>query len=256
MERTESNNLFLTDPYRYAYRLANLIAPEYEYNEETGDTYQIESHIGYDVFYGIQNNRFRFDFTKEDYYANTEIQNDLKAMNIDCEAFWHSLVFLDAYSYDKFSHSHMLGKTKREIVDSIISILGSPDASIIVKNRKSKLEVTDSDLIEHIHKSFDSIKDSVDDSSRVLFINETTNKSFSERISFEAHILIDFFKVLYASENSNEGKQFRNPLLLISRLLYFTGVANNESYLVSSDTLKGILKSYPNPGDKFVGNYF
>lgn len=255
MTRIESDNIFLSEPYRYAMIMANIVAPEYECDDETGETYQVFSHVGFDLFYKIQQGKCRFYFTKEDYDSNDEIQQGLSALGIDIDAFWHALVFLDAYSYDKFSHAHKFSNTEKEMVDSFITVLESEGASIVAKSGSSKYEVNDPGLVSFIRECMASIRDKVDDSMRRVELSDMTNKSFSERISFEAQCLIELIRRITDGQLKKDGKSFKKPLLLVSRLLYFSGVANNESYLVSSDTLKGILKSYPNPGESFVGNF-
>ena len=65
-----------------------------------------------------------------------------------------------------------------------------------------------------------------------------------------------FFKLQYEKTHNGESNGYKNPLLLISRLLYFMRVATSEEYLVSSYRLKGDLKSYPNPGHNLISRRF
>ena len=72
--------------------------------------------------------------------------------------------------------------------------------------------------------------------------------SVSHQIVYEAKAYKSLLEKI--SRPKSEVKDFRkgsrDKLLLISRLMYFTRLTRNESYLSGTDSIKGLLKSYKN----------
>lgn len=80
MNHTETDCLFATEPYRYAADIANIIAPTCD-NNDYGfpDEY---STTGMDAFYCLQKDGFDFLFTKEEFFENQEIQEELNKRQV------------------------------------------------------------------------------------------------------------------------------------------------------------------------------
>ena len=256
MNKSETNWLFATEPYRYAVDIANIIAPTSDNDYGFPDEY---SSQGLDAFYCLQKDGFDFLFTKEEFFEKREIQEELNKRQIDPEAFWHALQLLDYMADDKFKQPHVLSPTHKDQVQQFIGALDTQGAKLIAKKGNGRNIVIESKtIISTIAQILQGCvdNDAFDDQSRLFGLNSHREGSITERIAYEAIILKDFFRIQYSMQHDGSDEGYKNPLLLISRLLYFMRLATSEEYWVSSDRLKGDLRSYPEPGKDFIANRF
>ena len=257
MTRKESDDLFLTPLYRYAFDLANFMFPEFEVDSETGESFQCFNHIGFDAFFAIRENMYDFPFKKKQYDENLDIQSGLARLYIDPEAFWHALLMLHFLTQDKMYNAYTLGPTQKESVQAAINAIDTEDSTIIARKKNGrKVMIDDRSILAYIKRCLEEspFMHNEDDSRRVYF-NTLSTCSDSEIMSYEAKALREFFEKESKPEVEKNGKKYRSPLLLISRLMYFTKMTRNDSFLVSSESLKKILRDYPNSGQRTVGRY-
>lgn len=257
MTRKESDDLFLTPPYRYAFDLANYMFPEFDVDAETGDPFQCFSHVGFDAFRAIQEDKCDFPFKKKDYDVDADIQKDLTRLYIDPEAFWHALLMLHFLTQDKMYNAYTLDPTQKESVQAAISAIDTEDSTIIVRKKNGrKVTIDDSSILAYVKRCMEE-SPFMHDEDEVRFVDfkNRSSCSDSEIMSYEAKALLEFFEKKSKPEVEKNGRKYRSPLLLISRLMYFTKMTRNENFLVSSESLKKILRDYPNPGPRTVGRY-
>ena len=212
---------------------------------------------GESVLRGIFEGRIRFPFNKEDYDRNTDIQDSLTALGIDSEKFWYAVLFIHHFAEDKCMNSFVLPEsTTREDIVSLIKCLGEKDVKVTFEskdrqpytiNRKLVLNI----LSEMLSIGYESIKDReyLDYAPVDLKVLEKEKEySVSYQIVYEAKAYKSLLEKI--SRPKSEVKDFRkgsrDKLLLISRLMYFTRLTRNESYLSGTDSIKGLLKSYKN----------
>ncbi len=255
MNHTETDRLFKTKLYRYAVDIVNIMAPTCD---EEGFPDDISS-VGRDAFYCLQLDGFDFLFSKDEYYGEDLIQRDLENLSIDPEAFWNALLILDYLSEDKFHKAMILSPTDEENVRILIEALETNGSSLIAKKANGRVvTIKSGNVIQTISRLLRSGIDAgeFDCLSSYFTPKSVRSGSITERIAYEATILKAFFRLQYSKKHNGKSDDYKNPLLLISRLLYFMRLATSEDYWVSSDRLKGDLKSYPNPGEKVVARRF
>lgn len=255
MNHTETDRLFETELYRYAVDIVNIMAPTCDDEGFPDDI----SSVGRDAFYCLKHDGFDFLFSKDEYDGEELIQRELKILNIDPEAFWNALLMLDYLSEDKFHKSMILCPTDEESVRTLIEALETNGSSLIAKKANGRsVTIKSGNVIQTIIRLLRPGIDAgeFDSRSRYFTLESFRSGSITERIAYEATILKAFFRLQYEKNHEGKSNDYKNPLLLISRLLYFMRLASSEEYWVSSDRLKGDLKSYPNPGDKVVACRF
>ena len=243
MNSAESYRLLLSTPYRYALDIANIIAPS-----EYGD---IVSTPAADAFFRLQRDGHAFPFTKDAFNQMSEIQTALFKLRIDPDAFWEGILLLEYMAEEKFNKAYMLEETEINQVRQFVSVLETPGASLMArKSNGRRIEITNRSVISKITEILrrSEISSLFDDKKHKINLSANTYGPTSQRVSYEARILITFFKIQHSREHGIDSHSYRNPLKLISQLLYFMRVARDEGYMVSSDRLKGDLKAYPNPG--------
>ena len=119
MNHTETDRLFVTEPYRYAVDIVNIMAPTCDDEGFPDDI----SSVGRDAFYCLKRDGFDFLFSKDEYYGEKLIQCELVKLNIEPEAFWNALLILDFLSEDKFHKSMILSPTDEESIRMLIEAL-------------------------------------------------------------------------------------------------------------------------------------
>lgn len=255
MNHYDTDRLFETEPYKYARDIVNIMAPTCD-DEGNPD---IISSSGEDAFYCLQRDGFDFLFSKEEYYGEEEIQRGLEKLSIDPEAFWNALLILDYMSEDKFHESMIVSPTHEGSVLELIEALEMEGSSLIAKKANGRVVAIKSAIvIRTITRLLRSGIDSreFDNSSRYFGLKNVRSGSITERRAYEATILKGFFRLQFEKKHNGLSDDYKNPLLLISRLLYFMRLASTEDYLVSSERLKGDLRSYPNAGEKVKAKHF
>ena len=254
----EAFRLFFHDEeYSYALELGCIIAPEYDYNEETDQLEFNGCYKAFDAFRRIINGGADIPFTYKEYLAEEDIQNGLKALAVDSLKFWNALVLLHHISDDKFNGSHSILPSAYDEVSEFIQYLDSEDSTIIARKKNGrKAEITDPEIIKSIRRYLEENIDEADFLSRRVDLKSSIYVCDSERISYEARNLIALFKSL-ASKNTPDGDtEYKRPMLLISRILKFSLMPDDEGMAISAEKIKDCLKKYPNAGKNSLGKYF
>lgn len=250
--RRDSEALFLTYPFRYAHDLANLLFPGYDYDSENDFFYEKDTDVGGTAFHDMRVEGYKVPFKKNDYDANQDIQRDLARLYLDPDAFWEALKLLHYLTEIRFTDTFQYNPTKKEMVREAVEFLDTQGSTVTFrKGNGRKVEIKDSSIISYI-RAFLIESPFYDDPSTVRIANLSPSSrrsaSYSEKISYEAQALIRLFEKESKPEFDKRGKRYRSPLLLVSRLMYFSDLTNNDEYWTSSDWLKGIMRSYPSPG--------
>lgn len=205
---------------------------------------------------------------------NKEVQETIKGLGLDVEKFWYLLLFIYDYSYGECVERLVFDATpkkqldifKNAIVENIKEVgtgLSTTEffnpATITLKIEGSKKIVIDNPialttLCALLIQNDDTFKDStLLNSSK--FVNKRVKDDFeiipesnSVQIWFFAKTFQTFFELNpHIKGRSTKGATISlNKLLLISKLIYITGLSKNDKFLDSVDTIKGYLKQYKN----------
>lgn len=212
---------------------------------------------GYMALEKILGGTVRFPFSKEEYDRNTDIQDSLAALGIDSEKFWYAVLFIHHFAESKSVNAIELPKTTtRQDILSLIECLGEEEAKVTFTSKDRKpYEISRKAILQELAKmlsiGYETQKDREDlDYVPVNFKEMLERKEYA--VSYQIVYEAKAYKSLLAriSKPSSEVEDFkkgsRDKLLLISRLMYFTGLTRNESYLSGTDSIKGLIKSYKN----------
>lgn len=249
----------------YIYPVAQEYAPDFDYDEETGESYMVASQAP-DIFKGRYNaGKLQHKFTVEEYMGNKELQEYLKALDLDCEKFWYLLLFCYDYSWGKCIKGIKVDKSPveqiRNFTDSIYAnykgngILGAisdKPTSITLKIGSKNIVIDDYNAIICIAKFCDDglEANNLNNLPNSHFIDITRSHSESLTVLayyFSTMLIAAFNHQEHVKEKRKKGAQLSDKeKMVISHLLYLTGIVSNESIRESNDYLKAILKQYKN----------
>lgn len=259
----------------YVYPVAQEYAPDFDYNENTGESYMVVSQAP-DIFKGRYNARkLRHKFTVEEYMQDKELQGYLKALELDSEKFWYLLLFCYDYSWgicmkgievNKFPVEYI-----RDLVDAIYSnyagsgMLGAifnEPISITLKVGRKNIVIDNNNAIACIAKFCD---DGLENNDLTNLPNghfvDITRKS-SDSVSVLAYY---FSKMIISAFNHQEQVKEKRKKganlsdkekMVIAHLLYLTDIISNESVRESDEYLKAILKRYKNTEIKKLNSFY
>ena len=258
----------------YVYPVAQEYAPDFDYNENTGESYMVVSQAP-DIFKGRYNARkLRHKFTVEEYMQDKELQGYLKALELDSEKFWYLLLFCYDYSWGICMKGIEINKFPveyiRDLVDAIYSnyagsgMLGAifnEPISITLKVGRKNIVIDNNNAIACIAKFCD---DGLENNDLTNLPNghfvDITRKS-SDSVSVLAYY---FSKMIISAFNHQEQVKEKRKKganlsdkekMVIAHLLYLTGIISNESVRESDEYLKAILKRYKNTEIKKLNSF-
>ena len=259
----------------YVYPVAQEYAPDFDYNENTGESYMVVSQAP-DIFKGRYNARkLRHKFTVEEYMQDKELQGYLKALELDSEKFWYLLLFCYDYSWGICMKGIEINKFPveyiRDLVDAIYSnyagsgMLGAifnEPISITLKVGRKNIVIDNNNAIACIAKFCD---DGLENNDLTNLPNghfvDITRKS-SDSVSVLAYY---FSKMIISAFNHQEQVKEKRKKganlsdkekMVIAHLLYLTGIISNESVRESDEYLKAILKRYKNTEIKKLNSFY
>ena len=259
----------------YVYPVAQEYAPDFDYNENTGESYMVVSQAP-DIFKGRYNARkLRHKFTVEEYMQDKELQGYLKALELDSEKFWYLLLFCYDYSWGICMKGIEINKFPveyiRDLVDAIYSnyagsgMLGAifnEPISITLKVGRKNIVIDNNNAKACIAKFCD---DGLENNDLTNLPNghfvDITRKS-SDSVSVLAYY---FSKMIISAFNHQEQVKEKRKKganlsdkekMVIAHLLYLTGIISNESVRESDEYLKAILKRYKNTEIKKLNSFY
>ena len=259
----------------YVYPVAQEYAPDFDYNENTGESYMVVSQAP-DIFKGRYNARkLRHKFTVEEYMQDKELQGYLQALDLDSGKFWYLLLFCYDYSWGICMKGIEINKFPveyiRDLVDAIYSnyagsgMLGAifnEPISITLKVGRKNIVIDNNNAIACIAKFCD---DGLENNDLTNLPNghfvDITRKS-SDSVSVLAYY---FSKMIISAFNHQEQVKEKRKKganlsdkekMVIAHLLYLTGIISNESVRESDEYLKAILKRYKNTEIKKLNSFY
>lgn len=246
----------LEDPlYADLYWMANTLRPEFDYDEE-GNCIQMESPASVGFLRDIKEGNAKFPFSDDEFYKDKEVQRTLASMQIDSRSFLYAVKVLHYYTDLTFDEGYQDIPSMLDLSNAFIDILSSKGASLVLKGDKKTMTVTDRNLLNGVVRIFreEIGRRSGDINFVVRYIDfESTapeKKNRSRKIAFEARMLKCFFDAKCGKQkridNINSG--CINRTQLISKLMYITKLTDNDNFLYSDESLKGILRLYKNCG--------
>jgi hypothetical protein len=252
--------------------------PDVDFDENGNAEYLSSLGVLYTFAKRHNKNEINYNFKFENYLKNKDIQDTIKALNIDSEKFWFMLLFIYDLSYCKCVDGYV---TSESASDQIIKFLNAvclnvidvnastkkmfkEPATLTLKIGKKKVVIDNPIALLYLaSNSADVEKDSSVNSRLNWSMVDFDNKNIkTESNSIWICYFYKMMKVFLDDCNKKRPKQKKGDtislsmLLFISRLIYFTGITKSKSYLTDpnkpedgvdgSEQLKQCLKEYKN----------
>ena len=260
MEKNDFEKEYYSNPkYEYVRTLADYLFPPDEDNWEP-----IE---GLDIMWSVESGYSGLPFKRQDYDINENIQDSLALMGLDPDKFWELMRFIHTYSDSKFTDGIQLEESLFDTMIRFGESLNNDSAEITVKIKDKKLfQLAQNKFNICLYEAiYDYCKKRIDDpgfrgSAISLDENERVERDPSVQIYDEYHsfeYIIDKFRQDKGLPTRVKGqKGSRNVKLLISRLMYFTGLTNNKVFNEDVNALKGIINKYKDKPIDIVSGRF
>ncbi len=258
-----------------------IFANRYFESKISDDEVRFERHKMFYCYQGTfedyqQSNRYRLRLDnsyKDKYLQNKDLQETIKAFELDVSKLWYLLLFVHDYIEDIGTNAPKLGKTvKEDILDLTAKLSEATEITLKKSNRKSY----STDCERTIDFVRTVLQFCVDNEEKLpqLFSDSNTFASFEfddyflekshQKWKF-ADIFLYFLKDRKAKNLPNEGYVMvsRDKMLFISRLIYTVGYADEEYNRYDNEKgkpnrmLSNLLRKYRN--EKFpdvMGHYY
>lgn len=262
---TEEENLL-----EYMAVVADKFCPDFIF-EADGNPIPVDSQAPFIFKRRYNQQKLPSNFHYEE-YARTSITNDetiqdiIRALGIDTEKFWYLLLFVYDYVIGSTRNTIAVKSSPVEEIKRFIEYVepneisfdslrgikhNEPTALTIKKDGKQKITITNPNTISLIASVCKETLRALPANS--LFNNveidkEGASKSMSVKIWLFAVMLRYFFEQYpqFANKRKTGKTTTKSTLRLISKLIYFVKLTDNEDYNYDDDNLKAILKQFRN----------
>jgi len=260
------------EAFEYVYNYVEKNFPSVDYDPDMGVMLYLDLTKAMTFEDRYYNNKIHIGIKYEDYLKDKEFQETIDAFGLDKEKFWYLIVFILDYSTcfsfnkvpDVLSPKEQLKKLSNEIDNNIdylnetpLKITFDKPIKIVLDIKgKHKFVIDDPTTLYVISRLFMNQANNINEDSSLNFgiipmLNEDGNSNI-ETVSNSVHIA--YFAMMFITffDNNPEFKGIKkkgstvslNKQLFISKLVYFTKLSRSESFLTSTETLKGFLKQY------------
>ena len=214
--------------------------------------------------YRYNEQKIALRYKYEDYINDKDIQATVTGLGMNPDAFWLLIVFCYDYACDycngvqyKKSPGEQLVDLVDMIVDNTIEAKNGKlqldkEMTLTLKKKGKSMTITSECAIITIANALMEYKGGKNTSHSL----RDYNGSFYQKMEESDSVLIWYFAklMLYFFEMNPEfkGRAIKgsgislNKHVLISNLIYYTGLSRNEKFLNDDETLKGYLRQYKN----------
>ena len=207
----------------------------------------------------LKNGKIDPPFKYEAFLDNEDIIATLEGYELDVEKFWFALLFIYDITKDFGINAADASKTDYDILVEINDYLQNhPQAVLYLSDdkelRKSERYETNSPLIlENLRHFVKWELDKYEETPQLkVWTDGILQDSYTESLGAAQQqvLMYKLFKVLFdvlglPDLRAKKGETVSySKMLLISRIIYFCRLTDNESFTVDSSSLKGVLKQY------------
>ena len=261
----------------YMVALADKIAPDYVL-ENGGAVYAVDSQAPNIFKRRYNSRRLRVAFQYEDFINrrrdDENIIDILDAVGIDVDKFWYLLLFISDYTEGSTNNASRISNTPTQDIESIVQFVEDNQESfnplygfkhkqairLTLSVKGKKIEINNPETISLITAL---CKESLGTFSENSLwnrhkVSEKHSTSNSIKIWLFASLFRQFFELYpqFSNQKKHKGGTSKSLLLLISKLVYFTGITQNPDYYLTDENLKAILRQYRNYKLDTINNYY
>ena len=211
----------------------------------------------------------------EDYINDKDMQATIIGLGMNPNAFWLLVVFCFDYACDCCYNGRQSKQFPKDTLTELVDMITTntekttngklqlvKDMSLSLKMKGKSLNITSENAIIGIAYALDKCMDEMNNS---LTYNEMRGgfydkfeESDSVLIWFFAKLLLYFFELHpeFKGRATKGSGVSLNKHVLISNLIYYTGLTRNEKFLNDDETLKGYLRQYKNKDFKNRGSIY
>lgn len=198
-------------------------------------------------------------FTYQAYLDNWNIIATLEGYELDVEKFWFALLYIYDITMDFGINAADASKTDYDILVEIDDYLQNhPQAILYLSDdkelRKSERYETNSPVIlVNLRRFVKRELDRYQEAPRLkVWTHDILCRNYTESLGAAQQqvLMYKLYKVLFdvlglPDLRAKKGETVSySKMLLISRIIYFCRLTDNESFTVDSSSLKGVLKQY------------
>ena len=245
---------YLEDPAVYPYELPPIDELGTESSEPEESTCCGIRHDGFVPFRDIRTGKKRFQFSRKDYENNVEIQRTLELIGLDKDKFWHALQYIHYLAELWNTDCVPMEPSIHDEIADLIQALKEEKTIVTIKRRAKKaypiaggktreclvafLEYGDSTYTRASYPTYTG--------RSVRARDDAQDQNLKWQIFDEYHAFMTLFQK-YCTDGSlpsrvKRQRGSRDKDLLVSRLLYFTGLMTDYSWWLSKDGLHGIKR--------------
>lgn len=225
--------------------------------------------------YRYNEQKIALRYKYEDYINDKDMQATITGLGMNPDAFWLLIVFCYDYACDCCYSGVQIAKSAKEHLSDLVNmitenmevynnakILLKEDMTLTLKMKGKSMSITSGKAIINIANILEKHMDEIEDSSLFRGINDKHYEDFEESDSvliwFFAKLMLYFFELHpeFKGRATKGSGVSLNKHVLISNLIYYTGLSRNEKFLNDDETLKGYLRQYKNKDFKNRGNIY
>lgn len=225
--------------------------------------------------YRYNEQKIALRYKYEDYINDKDMQATVTGLGMNPDAFWLLIVFCYDYACDCCYSGIQIAKSAKKHLSDLVNmitenmevynngkILLKEDMTLTLKMKGKSMSITSGKAIINIANILEKHMDEIEDSSLFRGINDKHYEDFEESDSvliwFFAKLFLYFFELHPEFKGrASKGSGFSlNKHVLISNLIYYTGLSRNEKFLNDDETLKGYLRQYKNKEFKNRGQIY
>ena len=214
--------------------------------------------------YRYNEQKIALRYKYEDYINDKDMQTTVTGLGMNSDAFWLLIVFCYDYACDCCYNGIQIAKSAKGHISDLLNMilenvevsgrknLLKEDMNLILKMKGKSMSIKSGKAIINIATILEKHMDEIDESSLYRGKHDKYYENFEESDSvliwFFAKLMLYFFE-LHPEFKGRATKGSRislNKHVLISNLIYYTGLTRNEKFLNDDETLKGYLRQYKN----------
>ena len=208
---------------------------------------------GFRIFQRIQSGKAEFDFTKDEYDSFPDILDSVKAIGLDVEKFWYAILFIHHMAQLENCNCMLALPSKHDIVNDLVSALREERTTVNINIKRpgeNKYSVETSafgyiaTFLEYCDHLYTELNNPTYTGRRIMPAKEGVSQGFKWRVFDEYNAFRKVFSKFCTDgslpKRAKGMKVSRDKDLLISRIVYMTGLTDDESYWNSKDRLHAI----------------